>query len=246
MSLNDQPHASWAEIYDIVYQGSFGALYERMTELTVDLLLNEVPPPAKVVDFGAGTGRLAVPLSQKGYSVTAVEPCQEMLVELRSKDPDHAITTVCEKMQDYCGNGDFDAALCVFTVILYLIDEESLKRALNAAYGALRPGGVLLLDIPSEAVFRSYSAQGPSFERTVTVTLQRDSIYNYREEVQILENGEETKRYVDEFPIRHWPVGQVVGFLEEIGFVFQRDLRSEFSNTGSAYFLYQKASRTAN
>jgi hypothetical protein len=49
MSLNDQPHASWAEIYDIVYQGSFEALYERMTELTVDLLLNEFPPPTKSV-----------------------------------------------------------------------------------------------------------------------------------------------------------------------------------------------------
>ena len=46
-------------------------------------------------------------------------------------------------------------ALCVFTVLLYLLDEEALEQSLEAAFRALRSGGTLLIDIPSKALFRS-------------------------------------------------------------------------------------------
>jgi len=50
------------------------------------LIAKKVQPPAKIVDFGAGTGRLSIPLSRKGFDVTAVEPCENMLNQLKRKD----------------------------------------------------------------------------------------------------------------------------------------------------------------
>ena len=240
MPLKNQPHSSWAEVYDIAYQLSFGDFYTRLTDATVDLIVSRVPAPAKIVDFGAGTGRLSIPLSRKGYRVTAVEPCQEMLMQLKKKDPDRAISPVCTRMEDFRGKDEFDAALCVFTVILYLLDEDSLKNSLNAAYGALRSGGMLLLDIPSEAIFRGYSRCAPSFERTVTVTRQKESIYIYREEVNVQGDDYELTHYVDEFPIRHWSSQQVLEALGELGFIYSEDLTCLFFGTGSNYYLYQK------
>lgn len=246
MPLKDQPHASWAEVYDIAYQLSFGEFYTQLTDATVNLIVGVIPPPAKIIDFGAGTGRLSIPLSRKGYSVTAIEPCQEMLFQLKSKDPDATITPVCTKMEDYCGNDEFDLALCVFTVILYLLDQQTLKKALHSAYGAIRPGGMLFLDIPSESIFRGYSRQSPFLDRTVTVTHQDGSIYHYQEVVNIKRNDQEQTRYVDEFPIRHWSVSQVSDVLKELGFVRHKDLTNHFFGTGSNYYIYQKPNKAVN
>ncbi|NLA95511.1 MAG: class I SAM-dependent methyltransferase [Clostridiaceae bacterium] len=76
-----------------------------------------------------GTGRPAIPLAEKNFEVTAVDPCREMLCLLEKiKLAGMKLRTVCSKMEDFKGN-NFDFALCVFTVLLYLLDEESLKRA---------------------------------------------------------------------------------------------------------------------
>ena len=50
------PHASWAGIYDLVYEESFGQFYDALTNTTIDQIKKTVQPPASIVDFGAGTG----------------------------------------------------------------------------------------------------------------------------------------------------------------------------------------------
>lgn len=40
-------------------------------------------PPARVADIGAGLGHLALPLAERGFEVTAVEPAARMLQRLR-------------------------------------------------------------------------------------------------------------------------------------------------------------------
>jgi 2-polyprenyl-3-methyl-5-hydroxy-6-metoxy-1,4-benzoquinol methylase len=238
--MNEQPHSSWAEVYDIAYQHSFGGCYDRLTDATVEWIGGRLPPPASIVDFGAGTGRLSIPLSRMGYAVTAVEPCQEMLTQLRAKDQHQSIKSFCARMEDFRDETKFDMALCVFTVILYLIDEDSLKKSLAAAYESLRPDGMLLLDIPSEALFTGYSRCGPFFARVVTVTPHSGSIYTYREELVITSDDGEETRYEDQFQIRYWPRQQVIELLKELGFVDGEDLTPHFSGAGSSYYKFRK------
>ncbi len=244
--MTKQPHSSWAEVYDIAYQRSFGDFYDRLTDATVKLIAGIVPAPASIVDFGAGTGRLSIPLSQMGYAVTAVEPCQEMLAQLQIKDRDNSIRSVSARMEDFRSEGKFDIALCVFTVILYLLDENSLKRSLAAAYEALRTEGMLLLDIPSETIFSGYSRRDPRFERTVAVTRHNGSLYLYREELVVTDDNGEATRYEDEFQIRHWPKKQVMELLKEIGFVDGEDLTPHFSGAGSSYYKFKKPNKTVD
>lgn len=240
MPLTPKPHSSWAEVYDIAYQRSFGAYYDRLTDATVELIAERFPPPAKVVDFGAGTGRLSIPLSQKGYDVTAVESCQEMLDQLQKKESYGPITCVCERMEDFRGGGVFDVSLCVFTVILYLLDEGSMRKSFAAAYEALRSGGVFLVDIPSEMIFSGYSRNDSGFDRNVHVTRQGGSIYTYREELVLKDGDGEVARYSDEFEIRHWSLRQVLEILHETGFVDGEDLTPHFSGAGSSYYQFTK------
>ena len=244
--MTEQPHSSWAEVYDIAYKRSFGDFYDRLTDVTVGLIADRFPPPASIVDFGAGTGRLSIPLSQMEYAVTAVEPCQEMLAQLHRKDQHNSIRSVCARMEDFRGEGKFDMALCVFTVILYLLDEDSLKKSLAAAYEALRPDGMLLLDIPSEMIFKGYSMRDHGFERRVAVTRHYGSVYTYREELIVTSDNGEAARYEDEFKIRHWSKQQVMESLQEIGFVDGEDLTAQFSGAGSSYYKFKKPNKTVD
>jgi 2-polyprenyl-3-methyl-5-hydroxy-6-metoxy-1,4-benzoquinol methylase len=53
-----------------------------------DTLATVLPAGAKVIDYGCGDGRVAIPLRTAGYDVTAVDSSQAMLDRLTDRDPD--------------------------------------------------------------------------------------------------------------------------------------------------------------
>jgi len=241
MPVSAQPHASWADVYDLAYERSFGEFYNQLTDATVQVIAERVQPPARIVDFGAGTGRLSIPLAEMGFDVTAVEPCLEMLSQLKQKKRQAALRTVCSKMEDFVSDERFDVALCVFTVLLYLLDEESLTKALTAAHASLKSGGILLIDIPSKAIFQGYSRCDHLIERSVSVVNQTGDIFIYQEDLKVKQlNGDEVK-YSDTFQIRYWPTEKVTEVLAESGFVLEADLSGYFSGAGSHYYIMKKA-----
>lgn len=243
--MSNQPHSSWAEVYDLAYQQSFGNFYERLTEATVDLVSSVIQTPACIADFGAGTGRLAIPLAQHGYDVTAVEPCLEMLNQLKMKDSQNSIKCACSTMEDFNTEARFDVALCVFTVILYLLNEESLKKALSSAYRILKPDGRLLIDIPSRTIFQDYSSKDDLIERCVSVIPDNDDVYRYQEKLNVKgPNGDESE-YSDEFNIRYWPSEYVYDTLLAIGFIREADMTDCFSGAGSRYWIMKKVEQGA-
>jgi len=245
MPVSDQPHSSWADVYDLAYEQSFGEAYKRLTKATVKVVVDRVKPPARIVDFGAGTGRLSIVFSEMGFDVTAVEPCAEMLRQLELKRGQTALHTVCSKMEDFVSNQHFDVAICVFTVLLYLLDEESLTKSLTAAHASLKSGGILLIDIPSKAIFRGHQTCDHLIDRSVSVDKHTGDIFIYREDLKVKQpNGDEVK-YSDTFQIRYWPEEEVRNALEKTGFVVDTDLRDYFSGTGSHYYIMKKAEQGA-
>ncbi len=78
-----RPHDAMAPVYDLVYQEDFGEFYHWLTDTTLDVVCELVPVGARIVDFGAATGRMALPLAQAGYRITAVEPSGPMIDRLR-------------------------------------------------------------------------------------------------------------------------------------------------------------------
>jgi len=163
-------HDSWADHYDCVYKLTYGEGYQRFTDQTLDVIRQLEPSPARIVEFGPGTGRLAIPLAQMGYRVTAVEASAEMCRVLKAKAAagvEGSVATpcvvcqrssvpteqrrpvevmvynqsICQQMPD---NG-FDLGLCVFTVLNYLVEEDDMHRFATVAASAIRPGGKLLV-----------------------------------------------------------------------------------------------------
>jgi ubiquinone/menaquinone biosynthesis C-methylase UbiE len=241
MPVNRNPHSSWAEVYDLAYHRSFGEFYDELTIATIHVIEDRVRSSGSIVDFGAGTGRLSIPLADVGFEVTAVDPCREMLNQLKRKKRKHMkLHSVCSTMQDL-KDGNFDFALCVFTVLLYLLDKESLKKALSAAYGVLKPDGMLLIDIPTKTIFQNFLKKDNVIERFVRVIEENGDIYRYQEKLNVIESSGNRSTYSDEFKIRYWSPEYVKKVLEEIGFVLEDDLSNYFSGTGSHYWVMKKA-----
>jgi SAM-dependent methyltransferase len=236
------PHASWAHCYDLAYENSHGALYQRLTDLTIATIRELRQPPCSLVDFDAGTGRLSIPLARCGYTVTAVEPCQEMmdLLLAKAKDANVRVRSRVERMQDFNGQGQFDLALCVFTTVLCLLDEASLRQGLTAFAESLTENGRVLIDLPNRHAFQSYRRRTPVLDRTVTVTPVDGDEYTYGEETRCLVDGS-WQEYEDRFSIRYWPAEAILSVLADKGVECEGPLH-EFQGAGAAYYRGTKTS----
>ncbi|HEY7259153.1 MAG TPA: methyltransferase domain-containing protein [Gaiellales bacterium] len=100
------------------------------------------PPPARVLEVGAGEGELAVVLADAGYDVVAIDPAGEGLVlpvALLDLDP---------------RDSPFDAAVAVVSLHHVEPFEESCRRLAEV----VRPGGPLVVDEFDVARFDEPSA----------------------------------------------------------------------------------------
>jgi 2-polyprenyl-3-methyl-5-hydroxy-6-metoxy-1,4-benzoquinol methylase len=128
------------EVYDRMYPG-------EDTAGAVEFLASLVNPGAKVVEFGAGTGRLAVPLAERGLTVHAVDASPSMLDKLRANDPGGTITTECADIAECKGDGTFDLCYLVCNTLFMVPDAERQIEVLRRAAEHVVPGGHVVVEV---------------------------------------------------------------------------------------------------
>ncbi len=165
-----------------------------------------------------------------------------MLTQLEAKSPQSIILLMQSRMQDFKGVIDCDFALCVFTVVSYLPDVDSLAASLLAAFRSLKPGGQLLIDVPSRNIFASYSRSDNQIHRKVTVQETAPNVFSYHEEL-VIRTSEGESSYKDDFQIHYWQASEVITALENAGFCMIKDCSDRFAGTGSNYYLMQKPAK---
>lgn len=91
------------------------------------------PPPARVLEVGCGSGKLALALSAGGWRVTAVDP--------EAPDGEPFVRTAVQEL-DAIKYEPFDAAVAV----LSLHHAGGVGAVLDKVRSLLKPGGVLVVD----------------------------------------------------------------------------------------------------
>ena len=102
--------------------GDYDALYpgvESENEAAVELLadLASARPERAIVEFGIGTGRLALGLRDRGFLVAGLDGSEQMVAKLRSKSGGEALEVVVGDYRDARVDGTFSVVALVFNGI---------------------------------------------------------------------------------------------------------------------------------
>jgi SAM-dependent methyltransferase len=109
--------------------------------------LAELAGSGRALELGIGTGRIALPLAQRGISVHGIDLSQAMVTRLRAKPGadriavtigDFAITTV---------DGTFSVAYLVFNTIMNLTTQEAQIACFQNVAAQLEPGGCFVIEV---------------------------------------------------------------------------------------------------
>lgn len=128
-----------ARLYDPLVYTLLGRAYRSMEHWAPC----QVPAGCSILELGAGTGALTLPLAKGARRYVATDSSWQMLVQLRRKLQRAGEYAVETRQLDAAGKlpeGPFDVV--VAANILHLLDEP--RETLRAALGELTPGGLLL------------------------------------------------------------------------------------------------------
>lgn len=107
---------------------------------TIAGMLREVAPAPHLFEVGIGTGRIAVPLAERGVRVTGIDIAPDMVARLRAKRTDIDVA-FAEAARPPFRDGVFAGAL--FVHILHLVPDA--EATVRAAMACVHPGGWLIL-----------------------------------------------------------------------------------------------------
>lgn len=103
-------------------------------------MLREVASAPHLFEVGIGTGRIAVPLAERGVRVTGIDIAPDMVARLREKRTDIDVA-FAEAARPPFRDGVFDGAL--FVHILHLVPDPD--ATVRAAMATVRDGGWLIM-----------------------------------------------------------------------------------------------------
>lgn len=108
----------------------------------------------RVLELMAGTGRVTLPLLERGIRVTAVDVVPAMLAVLGAKARARGLTArlCCADVRSLPFDGEFALVLLPFQGFSELLTEDDQRRALASIRRALEPGGRCVLTLHNPRV----------------------------------------------------------------------------------------------
>ncbi|MDQ1289486.1 MAG: hypothetical protein QG622_3052 [Actinomycetota bacterium] len=129
----------WASDYDQLYAG-------RDDSVALAKFLTDLAPGNTLLEFGVGTGRLALPLSEAGFAVTGVDASAKMLDRLRGRPGAERLRIITGDFTTVDAGGPFDLVLLAFSTLFLVPTQAGQLACLASARRHLRPGGALVVE----------------------------------------------------------------------------------------------------
>lgn len=144
--------------------GTFGQLYADeydqrhvppTLEASVALIAKVAGPGARILELASGTGRVTLPLAERGFVIEGIEGSSEMVDKMRAKPGGADIPVTVGDMADVGRDGPFDHVFLVFNTLFNLTTQEAQVRLFRNVATRLRPGGTFLIEafVPDFSAF---------------------------------------------------------------------------------------------
>lgn len=109
----------------------------------------------RLLDAGCGTGRGFPPMLRRGWEIQGCDLSPGMVAEARRKFGD-AVPLAVANLAELPTFGQFDLIWALNDVVNYLTEDGELVRALEGMRANLAPGGLVLFDANTLALFDSH------------------------------------------------------------------------------------------
>jgi SAM-dependent methyltransferase len=135
--------ADAAQRYDTPGTGMFapevlGPTADRLAELAGD---------GRALEFAIGTGRVAVPLAERGVRVTGIELSCPMIDQLRTKADEATIPVIVGDMATTTAPGKYTLVYLVYNTISNLLTQAEQVACFRNAAHHLTPGGRFVVEL---------------------------------------------------------------------------------------------------
>lgn len=135
------------------YGEALGAEYDALypstrfdTEAAVAAIAELAGADGAVLEFGIGTGRLALPLSRRGHRVVGIDASPAMVEQLRSKPGGDSIDVVIGNYTDASAPGEFAVVVLAVNGITDPSSRDEQIACFRNAARHLAPGGCFVVE----------------------------------------------------------------------------------------------------
>ncbi len=132
-----------AEVYDVTLPASRRSPY---LEATVDLLA-ELAAGGPALEFAVGTGRVALPLSERGIAVRGIELSPHMAEQLRAKPGADSVPVTVGDMTTTRLPGTFRLVYLVANTIMNVTTQDDQLAVFGNAAAHLAVGGCFVVEV---------------------------------------------------------------------------------------------------
>jgi SAM-dependent methyltransferase len=136
---------------ETTYGERIADVYDKLSEVPTDTtesvaILAELAGGGRVLELGIGTGRLALPLRERGVEIEGIDASPAMVERLRSKPGGAEINVAVGNFADLEVDGKFSLIFVAFNTFFALPSQEDQLRCFGAVSTHLRPGGAFLIE----------------------------------------------------------------------------------------------------
>lgn len=137
---------TFARFYDLIY-------HQMRDSVDSAFFLSEAQKvKGRVLEVGAGTGRLLTDSLNSGVDIYGIDISEPMLDILRTKiDVEHLYRISNQDIIDFSFGFQFDLIVAPFRVLMHIVDKDDQMAALNNVHRHLKPNGRFIFDtfVPS-------------------------------------------------------------------------------------------------
>ena len=136
------------------YDATSAEMFEPgVLDPAVDFLA-DLAGDGRALEFGIGTGRIALPLVRRGVPVWGIDLSEPMVAKLREKPGSDAIDVTIGDFASTKVDGTFRVVYLVFNTIMNLTTQDEQVECFRNAAAQLEPGGTFVIEVGVPALQR--------------------------------------------------------------------------------------------
>ena len=188
---------TWGDNIASEYDSLFG--YMSDVETTIDFLLDEAGPDP-FLELGVGTGRIALPLAERGAQVHGIDASKAMVDALHAKPGGERIVATVGDFGEAPLGGPFGLVFVVFNTFFALTSQDDQVRCFSNIASALHPKGCFVIEVfvPDETRWNKHQRVGVDSVRLDSVALEvsrHDPVAQRVEAQTVVISGEGIRLY---------------------------------------------------